>query len=132
MSDPQRRALRRSAFRRSSLAPRWLGYWMTRFRGHEGLSFRELGRWLGVDLPGLVLLSLCRTPQEGTFVEDLDVVCRRSGANRFALANLLRQEQALAGWRDAAPGERGWLAAASDAEAEPDDPTADAGPADAR
>jgi hypothetical protein len=43
------------------------------------------------------------------------VICRRTGANEVALAQLLRQQQALARWTEQAPASRGWLMAASDA-----------------
>jgi hypothetical protein len=66
-------------------------------------------------MEGLVLLSLCETPREDCFREDLEVICRRTGADTTTLANILRQQQALARWAEEAPASGGWLMAASDA-----------------
>jgi hypothetical protein len=98
-----------------------VGYWLLRHRRAERLRLAELARKLGLAMDGLVLLSLCRTPREDHFREDLEVICRRTGADATALAQVLRQEQALARWADQArppgrtPATGGWLIAASDA-----------------
>jgi hypothetical protein len=67
-------------------------------------------------LEGLIVLSLCRTPRQDRFVEDLTVICERCGADPIALAGVLRREQALKDWKAETPAGRGWLMAASDAE----------------
>jgi hypothetical protein len=72
-------------------------------------------------MEGLVLLSLCLTPRTDQFREDLDVICRRTGAAPAALAQILRRHQALANWKEpgcspgTTPSAEGWLVAASDA-----------------
>ena len=42
------------------------------------------------------------------------MICRRTGADAAVLAQVLRQEQALARWTEQAPATEGWLIAASD------------------
>jgi len=112
----------RSVFRRAGRDPGLVGYWLLCHRRHEGLKLARLARRLGLDMEGLVLLSLCRTPREVCFTDDLEVICRRTGAGREALALLLRQEQTLYRWRAKPPVQQGWLAAASDAEPPPEPP----------
>jgi hypothetical protein len=92
-----------------------MGYWLRRHRQTEALTPSQLARRLEVGMEGLALLSLCRTPRDDHFHEDLAVICRRAGAKEAAVAHLLRQEQALAQWAQKAPPPQGWLMAASDA-----------------
>jgi hypothetical protein len=106
-----------------------VGHWLRRHRRAERLRPIELARKLGLAMDGLVLLSLCRTPREDHFREDLEVICRRTGADATALAQVLRQEQALARWAEQAcppgqaqaPAAGGWLIAAADAPPPEDD-----------
>jgi hypothetical protein len=115
----KRRMRWRSVLRLTGRDPQWLGYWLRRHRRTEGLTAGRLAGHLGLSMEGLMLLSLCRTPQDDSFQEDLVVVCRRTGANLAALAQLLRQEQGLAQWAGQSPPVRGWLMAASDQAAQP-------------
>jgi hypothetical protein len=119
MPPPDRRQLWRSVLRRTGLDPRRVGHWLRRHRRSEGLRPGPLARQLGVTMKGLILLSLCQTPRDEQFQEDLRVICTRTGADPVALARLLRQEQALERWQGTAPPPQGWLMAASDAEVEP-------------
>ena len=120
MTEPDRRLLWKRVLRQTGRDPSRVGYWLRRQRRAEGLGPAGLARVLGIDVEKLVLLSLCLTPRDDHFREDLGVVCRRTGADPAALALLLRQQQALERWAERAPSSRGWLAAASDA-APPDD-----------
>jgi hypothetical protein len=121
----------RSVLRQTGRDPVWVGYWLRRHRMHERIGPTRLAARLGLDRHGMALLSLCRTPREDHLREDLEVICRRTGADEVALAGILRQEQALARWADSPPQPGGWLMAASDAEgasAEGDDTGADREP----
>ncbi len=112
---PERKHLWRSVLRLTGRDPSRVGYWLRRHRRAEGLKPPRQARQLKIDLEGLVLLSLCLTPREDRFREDLAVIGRRSGADEGALAEVLRQQQALARWAERPPAGRGWLMAASDA-----------------
>jgi hypothetical protein len=116
MTPPERRQLWRSVLRHTGRDPRRVGHWLRRHRRSEGLTPGALARNLGVTVKGIVLLSLCLTPREDHFQDDLGVICTRTGADPVALARLLRQEQALARWEGTAPAPEGWLMAASDSE----------------
>jgi hypothetical protein len=120
VTTPERKHLRRSVLRQTGRDPAHLGYWLRRHRRAERLRPSRLARKLGLTMEGLVLLSLCRTPREDCFRDDLEAVCRCTGADAAALAQVLRQEQALAGWAEERPPQgqgspQGWLIAASDA-----------------
>ena len=115
MTTPERKRLWKSVLRQTGRDPARVGHWLRRHRQAERMSPAELARWLGVSLEGLVLLSLCQTPRHDQFREDLEVICRRTGANESALAQILRRQQALARWTEQAPTGQGWLMAASDA-----------------
>jgi hypothetical protein len=119
MTGKNRRRLWKSVLRQTANDPIWLGHWLRRHRRSEKLPPSRLAERLGLPLEGLIVLSLCRTPRDDHFHEDLDVVCRRTGANEAELARLLRQEQGLARWEKHPPPAQGWLMAASDAPPEP-------------
>jgi hypothetical protein len=119
MTEPHRRRLWKSVLQQTARDPIWLGYWLRRHRRTENLTPSRLAARLGLSLEGLIVLSLCRTPRDDHFPEDLDVVCRRTGANEMELARLMRQEQGLARWEQSPPPAQGWLMAASDAPPEP-------------
>jgi hypothetical protein len=119
MTGHDRRRLWKSVSRQTARDPIWLGYWLRRHRRTEELTPSRLAERLGLGLEGLILLSLCRTPRDDHFPEDLDVVCRRTGAKEAELARLIRQEQGLAHWAKSPPPAQGWLMAASDAPPEP-------------
>jgi hypothetical protein len=115
MTESRRRSLWKGVLRQTGRDPAWLGYWLKRHRASEGLSPKTLAGRLGLSLEGLVRLSLCQPPRPEHFREDLEVVCRETGADQAALAALLRQQQGLARWAEQAPASSGWLMAASDA-----------------
>jgi hypothetical protein len=115
MTAPGPKHLGRSVLRQTGRDPALVGYWLARHRRAERLSPARQARALGMTLEGLMVLSLCRTPREDRFREDLEVICRRSGADPARLASLVRQQQALARWAEQAPSGRGWLMAAADA-----------------
>jgi hypothetical protein len=114
VTTPDRKHLWQSALRQTGRDPAWVGFWLRRHRDSERLRPLPLARKLGIALEGLALLSLCRTPRADRFAEDLAVICRRTGADASVLAQILRQEQALARWTEQAPAREGWLLAASD------------------
>jgi hypothetical protein len=117
----EHRARWRSVCRLTARDPGWLGFWLRWHRHTENLTPGRLAARLGVPPEGLIVLSLCRTPREEAFQEDLAIVCQRSGADPAVLARLLRQEQGLARWRAQAPPAQGWLMAASDRPSAPDE-----------
>jgi hypothetical protein len=123
MTPPERKHLWKSVLRQTGRTSALVGYWLRRHRRTEHLRPAQLARKLRVRMEGLVLLSLCRAPREDHFREDLEVICRRTGADEVALAGILRQEQALARWAEAAAEPAGWLMAASDAEPTPTEET---------
>jgi hypothetical protein len=112
--NAERRLRWRSVLRLTGRDPQWLGYWLRRHRRTEGLTPGRLAARLGLSMEGLMLLSLCRSPRDHYFQEDLAVVCARTGADAAALAQVLRQEQGLARWAGQSPPAQGWLMAASD------------------
>jgi hypothetical protein len=114
MATPDRKRLWKSVLRQTARDDVWLGYWLRRHRRTEKLTASHLAGLLGLSGEGLVLLSLCQTPREDHFREDLQVICRRTGANEGVLARILRQEQGLARWADTSSPTEGWLMAASD------------------
>jgi hypothetical protein len=116
MTAPDDQYFPRSVLRQTGRDPAWVGYWLRRHRVHERIAPARLAARLGLDLQGLTLLSMCRTPREDHFRDDLEVICRRTGSDEMALAAVLRQEQALARWGESPPRPGGWLMAASDAE----------------
>jgi hypothetical protein len=116
MTAPDDPPLWRSVLRQTGRDPAWVGYWLRRYRVHERVGPARLAARLGLDRHGLVLLSLCHTPREEHFRGDLEVICRRTGADEMALAAILRQEQALERWADSPAAPEGWLMAASDAD----------------
>lgn len=115
MTTPERRHLWKSVFRQTARDPTRVGYWLRRQCRTENLRRAELARRLGLPMRGLVLLCLCQTPRDELFREDLEVICRRTGADLPALAQILRQQQVLAQWAEKPPPTQGWLMAASDA-----------------
>jgi hypothetical protein len=120
MSIPRDKALWRSVLRQTSRNPVWVGHWLHRQRCRDKLKPVRQAAGLGLGLEGLILLSLCRTPEEGTFADDLHAICERTGADPRGLAPLLRREKALARWEGKQPA-GGYLMAASEAEEEADD-----------
>ena len=114
MATPNRKRLWKSVLLQTAQDAVWLGYWLRRHRSTEKLTASQLAGLLGLSGEGLVLLSLCQTPREDHFREDLQVICRRTGANESELARILRQEQGLARWAESTSPAAGWLMAASD------------------
>ncbi len=115
MSPKEKAGLQAAVFRNTALDAGWMGYWLARHQQSEDLDEQQLALKLGLTMDNLVLLCLCRTPRADHFSEDLKVICRRTGASEVALAQLLRQEQALSRWKQSgSPATQGWLMAASD------------------
>jgi len=115
MIPEEKDSLHAAVFRHTSADPTWLGYWLARHRQTEQLGPQQLAEKLQMPMPNLVLLSLCRTPRPDHFREDLEVVCRRTGAPESILAQILRQKQTLLDWSQGeTPKTTGWLMAASD------------------
>jgi len=114
MATPDRKRLWKSVLRQTAQDAVWLGYWLRRHRRTEKRTISQLAGLLGMSVEGLVLLSLCQTPREDHFREDLQVICHRTGANQGELARILRQEQGLARWAENSSPAEGWLMAASD------------------
>lgn len=121
MATPDRKQLWRSVLRQTAQDAVWLGYWLRRHRRTEKRTVSQLARLLGLSVEGLVLLSLCRTPREDHFRDDVQAICHRTGAKESELARILRQEQGLARWAETSSPAEGWLMAASDAP--PPEPT---------
>jgi hypothetical protein len=115
MNEPDRKRLWKGVLRQTGRDPTRVGYWLRQHRRAERLQPGRLARRLGLRMEGLILLSLCLTPREDSFREDLAVICARTGADPIALAQVLRQQQALARWTEQTPSSQGWLMAASDA-----------------
>jgi hypothetical protein len=117
MTPEQLRSLHAAVYRNTANDPMWLGYWIKQFVESENMGWPELARELETSDDNLVLLCLCRTPRSDHFQEDLRVVCARTGAKEEVLARIIRQEQAMAHWRETTSStSRGWLLAASDRE----------------
>jgi hypothetical protein len=116
MKVPRNKALWQSVLRRTGRDPVRVGHWLRQHRRREGLRPASQAARLGMQLEGLIVLSLCRTPRQDCFAEDLTVICECSGADPIALAGVLRREQALKDWKAEMPAGGGWLMAASDAE----------------
>lgn len=117
MNREEKKALNASVLRVTSEDPKWLGYWLNRYQCSEATTPDDVAARLGIGVPGLALLSLCKSPRPGNFSDDLRVACERTGAKVEVLAAILRQEQALSSWHN--PGAvktSGWLLAASDAD----------------
>jgi len=121
MTPEQLESLHAAVYRNTGQDPVWLGYWINHFVESEEMAWDDLAQELGTSTDSLVLLCLCRTPRSDHFLEDLRVVCQRTGAKEEVVARIIRQEQAIMHWREktlSAP--TGWLLAASDRE-EPSD-----------
>jgi hypothetical protein len=86
-------AMRAAVFAGAAADPAWLGYWLERRRRRTGAGRAAVAAVLKTDLRGLAMLALCRTPTEENFADDLEAVCRRTGADPAALARLLRAER---------------------------------------
>jgi hypothetical protein len=114
MKEFERKRLWRSVLRQTGRDPERVGYWLRQHCRAERLPPARLARLLGLRMEGLILLSLCLTPREDSFREDLAVICARTGADPLVLAQILRQQQALARWTEQSPSSQGWLMAASD------------------
>ena len=115
MNSREKASLQAAVFRNTAREPAWLGYWLARHQQTENLDEQQLADKLGILMDKLVLLCLCRTPRRDQFREDLDVVCRHTGASEEVLAQILRREQILHEWKEAGPPPAsGWLMAASD------------------
>jgi hypothetical protein len=100
VTTPEHQHLWQSVLRQTGRDPTLVGYWLRWHRRAERLKPAELARRLGVGMEGLILLSPCQTPRADRFRADLEVICRRSGADAAALALILRREQALAQWAE--------------------------------
>jgi hypothetical protein len=86
-------AMRAAVFAGAAADPAWLGYWLERRRRRTGAGREAVAADLKTDLRGLAMLALCRTPTEENFADDLEAVCRRTGADPAALARLLQAER---------------------------------------
>ena len=126
MKPEDRASLQAAVFRNTAQDPAWIGHWLARHQQTENLDEDQLAQKLGVAVDNLVLLCLCRSPRSDHFLEDLRVVCKRTGASEKVLAQVLKQEQALLGVSRSGPASTsGWLMAASDRPAEQGDPADD-------
>ena len=120
--DETRDRLNRSALRITAAEPGRMGYWLARHRQSESLSIAALAAELGTDDNGLSRLALCATPHPDTFADDVRAIAAHCGADPAAVANLLRQEQAVAAWAGSSSpdaADPGWLLAAHDADQPP-------------
>jgi hypothetical protein len=115
MNPQEKASLHAAVARNTGEDPTWMGFWLARHREHERLAEPQLAKKLGVSMDNLVLLRLCRTPRSERFREDVEAICRRTGATERELLGLLRQEQNLYQLKQGGPPSgRGWLMAASD------------------
>jgi hypothetical protein len=135
MNPQEKASLQAAVVRNTGADPAWMGFWLARHREHERLDELQLAQKLGISMDNVLLLHLCRTPRSERFREDVEAICRRTGAPERELLDLLRQEQNLYQLKQGGPPSgRGLLMAASDrpegelgpphAE-EDDEPTAD-------
>ena len=116
--------LNRSAQRVTAADPARMGHWLARHRQTDSLSATALAAKLGTDDTGLSRLAICTTPRPESFADDVRAIAAHCGANPAAVANLLRQEQAVAAWAGSTPTDVsstdvGWLLAAHDADQPP-------------
>jgi hypothetical protein len=131
MKPQDKQNLNSAVFRVTGDDPAWLGHWIRQFQRSERIEPAEVANQLGIDIDALVLLCLCKTPRQDRFDEDLQVACKRTGADQVALARIIRQEQALTQWRDRKSADTtGWLLAASDSAQGPGEVRGDTGAAD--
>jgi hypothetical protein len=115
MDSQEMAGLHKAVFRNTAKDPLWVGFWLVRHQEHENLNEEQLAQKLGTTMDNFVLLHLCRTPRDDQFLEDVEVICRRTGARQEEFLDLLRQEQNLYQLKKSGPPtERGWLMAASD------------------
>ncbi len=122
--NSDKRALMKSALRKSRQESTWLGYWLFQQRRREKLKVKEQARQLDITISQLVSLSLCMTPRQEHFQDDLQAICQHCKVTLTVLAGLLRREQALVQWQtEAKPqnSQSGWLMAASETPPPPPD-----------
>ena len=105
--------------------PNRLGFWFSRHLVSERLTRADCAQQLGISEADLTRLALCLTPRSEVFARDLNAIAAFFGVDRTALANLIRQQQALAAWtappantssEARAADATGWLLAAHDAD----------------
>ncbi|MFT3883294.1 MAG: hypothetical protein QM703_27025 [Gemmatales bacterium] len=114
-SDKQ--ALMKSALRKSRKDSSWVGHWLYQQRRREKLKVKEQARQLDISISQLVSLSLCMTPRQEHFQDDLMAISQHCKVTPTLLAGLLRKEWALAQWQGQAKpqaNQSGWLMAASE------------------
>lgn len=126
MTPEDRASLHAAVFRNTAKDSAWIGYWLARHQQTEDLEEEALAQKLGINVDNLILLCLCRTPRTDHFLEDLKVVCQRTGASERALAQVLKQEQVLHRPDSSRPASTvGFLMAASDRPEEQSEPSDD-------
>lgn len=119
-----KKALMKSALRKSRKDNNWLGYWLFQQRRREKLKVKDQVKQLGITISQLVSLSLCMTPRKEHFQGDLLAICQHCKVTPTLLAGLLRKELALVEWQgEAKPqaNQSGWLMAASETPPPPDE-----------
>jgi hypothetical protein len=91
-ATPFNAAMRAAIFRCTAARPDLLGYHLARHREARALDQAAQAEALGIDVDGLARLSLCRTPRRKHYARDLEGICRRTGASRDVLVEMLRGE----------------------------------------
>ena len=92
MSSPEWLA---RAARRSQTEPGMLGYVFERYRQLESRSEDALAKELGCTQDVLHRLSLCRTPEEPHFEEQVTAIARRFEVELLPLVQVLRRVDVL-------------------------------------
>jgi|GEM_PF-1478331 hypothetical protein len=106
-----------SVWRITARDPNRLGYWLSRHLVSERLTPAECAKRLRISEADLIELALCSCPRAESFLDDLFILSKIFGVDRTALANLIRQQQALAAWT--APPATAGAAASLTTSAEP-------------
>lgn len=92
--------------------PRSMAWVLAEYRRQEGMSHARLCERLGISQEGYLRLALCLRPEPARFSEHLRQITDYTGIDGLALANLIRQVDALGsldprGIHDVQPGRRG-------------------------
>ncbi len=83
-------AMRMVLLQKTAKAPDLLGCALAKHRTDNHLSVEDQAALLGIDVDGLVWLSLCRTPRPQHFQRDVESVCRRVNASVEVLIEVLK------------------------------------------
>ena len=83
-------AMRTTLLKKLAEDAAFVGFALSRRRQMEGITVEEQAQVLGLDLDGLVRLSLCRVPRRRHCQRDLGTIARYVGVREDVLADLLR------------------------------------------